>query len=219
MADIYDEQGNPIQLTDEHGNPVQLTDEHGHPMHLTGVAATVVEAETADTGDVAVAETVVEGVPLTGTHPDTGDVAVAETVVEGVPLTGTHPHGGAVPPTEAAVHGGVTGVGAATRGEHRPLGEQLRRSSSSSSSSSEDDGQGGRRKKKKGLKEKLKEILPGKHKDEHAPQTGSYPAPLSSAAAPRSSTAAPGHHPHEHEKKGIIEKIKKKLPGTHHQNQ
>ncbi|XP_058213270.1 late embryogenesis abundant protein-like [Rhododendron vialii] len=191
MADIYDEQGNPIQLTDEHGNPVQLTDEHGHPMHLTGVAATIVE-----------------GVETT----DTGDVVVAETVVEGVPLTGTHPHGGAVPPTEAAVHGGVTGVGA-TRGEHRPLGEQLRGSSSSSSSSSEDDGQGGRRKKKKGLKEKLKEILPGKHKDEHAPQTGSYPVPLSSAAA-----APPGHHPHEHEKKGILEKIKEKLPGTHHHN-
>uniref|UniRef100_A0A5B7BQP6 Putative dehydrin LEA n=1 Tax=Davidia involucrata TaxID=16924 RepID=A0A5B7BQP6_DAVIN len=41
MADLRDEQGNPIHLTDEHGNPVQLTDEYGKPMHLTGVATTV----------------------------------------------------------------------------------------------------------------------------------------------------------------------------------
>ncbi|XP_020584126.1 dehydrin Xero 2-like [Phalaenopsis equestris] len=57
--------------------------------------------------------------------------------------------------------------------------------SSSSSSSSEDDGLGGRR-KKKGLKDKIKEKLPGGHKNEQ-----------------------------KHEKKGIIEKIKEKLPGSH----
>ncbi|KAH7841829.1 hypothetical protein Vadar_010735 [Vaccinium darrowii] len=69
---------------------------------------------------------------------------------------------------------------------------------------------GGRR--RRGLKEKLKEILPGKHKDKHAPQTHQtdiYPVPLSS-------TTPPGQHPHEHEKKGIMEKIKEKLPRTHH---
>ncbi|KAB2091722.1 hypothetical protein ES319_A03G211900v1 [Gossypium barbadense] len=38
MADLIDENGNPIQLTDEQGNPVQLTDEYGNPIHVIGVA-------------------------------------------------------------------------------------------------------------------------------------------------------------------------------------
>ncbi|KAL4581301.1 hypothetical protein LXL04_017512 [Taraxacum kok-saghyz] len=40
MADIRDQDGNPIQLTDDLGRPVQLTDEFGRPIHLTGVATT-----------------------------------------------------------------------------------------------------------------------------------------------------------------------------------
>ncbi|KAA3482331.1 late embryogenesis abundant protein-like [Gossypium australe] len=38
MADLIDENGNPIQLTDEQGNPVQLTDGYGNPIHVIGVA-------------------------------------------------------------------------------------------------------------------------------------------------------------------------------------
>lgn len=65
---------------------------------------------------------------------------------------------------------------------------------------SEDDGQGGRR--KKGLKEKIKEKLPGTgHKEDHSHAT---------------STTTPGGYQlaeQHHEKKGIMEKIKEKLPG------
>ncbi|KAL0905632.1 hypothetical protein M5K25_024067 [Dendrobium thyrsiflorum] len=81
----------------------------------------------------------------------------------------------------------------------------LRRSgSSSSSSSSEDDGLGGRRKKNKGIKDKIKEKLPGGHKDNQNPQQH-YDQGV----------AAAGVQTQETEKKGIMEKIKEKLPGSH----
>ncbi|KAL8545481.1 hypothetical protein ACS0TY_005578 [Phlomoides rotata] len=87
--------------------------------------------------------------------------------------------------------GGVTG----THGAHD--GGLHRRSGSSSSSSSEDDGLGGRR--KKGVKEKIKEKLPGggnKGEQMHpATTTGVY------------DQGRPA------EKKGMVEKIKEKLPG------
>lgn len=58
---------------------------------------------------------------------------------------------------------------------------------------SEDDGHGGRR--KKGLKEKIKEKIPG----------GGH------ASAEEHGQTAEG----QHEKKGMMEKIKEKLPGHH----
>ena len=64
-------------------------------------------------------------------------------------------------------------------------------------SSEEDDGQGGRR--KKGMKEKIKEKIPGVgHKDEQKHTGGA--------------TTTPAHGQHH---KGMMEKIKEKLPGTH----
>ncbi|KAM6564644.1 hypothetical protein CsatB_024642 [Cannabis sativa] len=120
-------------------------------------------------------------------------------------------HGGAYDTT-----GGPTGVGYGTTGGtgtgtfDTGLGghqqQRLHRSGSSGSSSSEDDGQGGRR--KKGLKQKIKEKLPGHHDDQgqqgHVGQTYGT-----------STTTAPGvyHETEHHEKKGIMEKIKEKLPG------
>ncbi|KAK3410378.1 hypothetical protein EUGRSUZ_J02380 [Eucalyptus grandis] len=96
------------------------------------------------------------------------------------------------------------GVGAEHGKEHHTLGGMLRRSgsSSSSSSSSEDDGHGGRR--KKGIKEKIKEKLPGRHDDTPSHTTAS--------------TTPTGYHAtgEPHEKKGIMDKIKEKLPGSHH---
>lgn len=109
---------------------------------------------------------------------------------------------------------------------------KLQRSSSSSSSSSDeeeevidDNGEVIKRKKKKGLKEKIKEKLPG-HKDtETAAPTPAPPAPVVTHG---------GHHDDgavavekidevkteapvapEEEKKGFLEKIKEKLPGGH----
>uniref|UniRef100_A0A453PTV5 Dehydrin DHN3 n=1 Tax=Aegilops tauschii subsp. strangulata TaxID=200361 RepID=A0A453PTV5_AEGTS len=73
--------------------------------------------------------------------------------------------------TGMGAHGGVgTGTGAAAGGHFEPTREEhkaggiLQRSGSSSSSSSEDDGMGGRR--KKGIKDKIKEKLPGGHGDQ-----------------------------------------------------
>ena len=58
---------------------------------------------------------------------------------------------------------------------------------------SEDDGHGGRR--KKGLKKHTKERLSGgKSREEHG---------------------QPGYEGQEHEKKGMMEKIKEKVPGLH----
>ncbi|XP_037452706.1 dehydrin DHN4-like [Triticum dicoccoides] len=72
--------------------------------------------------------------------------------------------------TGMETHGGV-GTGAAAGGHFQPMRDEhqtgrgiLHRSGSSSSSSSEDDGMGGRR--KKGIKEKIKEKLPGGHGDQ-----------------------------------------------------
>ncbi|KAI4298308.1 hypothetical protein L6164_031883 [Bauhinia variegata] len=185
MAELRDIHGNPVQLTDEHGNPVKLTDERGNPVHVSGVATTV---------------------------PPGG---AATTTVFG---------------TEKATHGGHTVadmIATEPRTSDRPVAVdqpkvlnekepgELRRSSSSSSSSSEDDGQGGRRKKNKGLKDKIKEKLPGgKHKDkeEH---------PHSTSATTTTSTATGGHHTTtttthpDHETKSFMEKIKEKLPGHH----
>ncbi|KAJ8641356.1 hypothetical protein MRB53_018050 [Persea americana] len=103
---------------------------------------------------------------------------------------------GAVPGT--VIGGGMNPTGHSTGSGHHGLSAILHRSgSSSSSSSSEEDYLGGRR-KKKGLKERIKEKLPGSHKSNHTPLSGGV------------------HEHHEHEKKGIMEKIKEKLPGHHH---
>ncbi|KAF8011092.1 hypothetical protein BT93_J1646 [Corymbia citriodora subsp. variegata] len=111
---------------------------------------------------------------------------------------GSDPYGklGGAPP--ATGHG----VGAQHGREHNTLGGMLHRSGSSSSSSSEDDGHGGRR--KKGIKEKIKEKMPGRHDD-----TSSYTG---------ASTTPSGYHAtgEQHEKRGIMDKIKEKLPGGHH---
>ncbi len=138
--------------------------------------------------------------------------------------TGTGQHNG----TQGQQHqgGGVTGV--------------LHRSGSSSSSSSEDDGIGGRR--KKGIKDKIKEKLPGGHKEQQRTSTTTQGVgikdkvmdklPGGHKEEQRTSTTTPGvgvyGYEGEHgyagagagvgagqEKKGMIEKIKEKLPGQH----
>nr|Q00742.1 RecName: Full=Dehydrin Rab15 [Triticum aestivum]CAA41850.1 rab [Triticum aestivum] len=96
-----------------------------------------------------------------------------------------------------------------------------RSGSSSSSSSSEDDGMGGRR--KKGMKEKIKEKLPGGHKDNqqhmatgtgtggaYGPGTGT-----GGAYGQQGHTGMAGAGTGTGEKKGIMDKIKEKLPGQH----
>ncbi|GAB4832986.1 hypothetical protein Ancab_007007 [Ancistrocladus abbreviatus] len=101
--------------------------------------------------------------------------------------------------------------------------EKLQRSDSSSSSSSEEEGQDGetKRKKKKekgGLKEKIKEKLPGhkkeeKHHEEHEEDTSvpveKYEEKIHIEEVIHSEATQP------EEKKGFFDKIKEKLPGQH----
>ncbi|KAL2537583.1 Embryogenic cell protein 40 [Forsythia ovata] len=102
-----------------------------------------------------------------------------------------------------------------TGGREFGIGEeqqQLHRFSSSSSSSSEDDGQGGRR--KKGLKEKIKDKLTsGKYRDKYETAT----AHSATSVTPTTTTvgSATSTTTINHEKKGVMEKIKEKLPGHH----
>ncbi|KAF8659114.1 hypothetical protein HU200_058764 [Digitaria exilis] len=111
---------------------------------------------------------------------------------------------------QVAGHGNnATGIHGTTGGEQlQPMRDDpktdgvLRRSGSSSSSSSEDDGMGGRR--KKGIKEKIKEKLPGGNKDNQHQATAT--GATHSTGATADSTG---------EKKGVVEKIKEKLPGKH----
>ncbi|OEL36757.1 hypothetical protein BAE44_0002224 [Dichanthelium oligosanthes] len=124
-------------------------------------------------------------------------------------------------PVAAQEHGGdATGMAGAggqvqpAAEEHRSRGILHRSGSSSSSSSSEDDGMGGRR--KKGLKEKIKEKLPGGHKDNQQSQATAAGGAYGQAAG--HAGAAAGHGTDgtgEGEKKGLMDKIKEKLPGHH----
>ncbi|KAM3244493.1 hypothetical protein ACQJBY_056056 [Aegilops geniculata] len=121
--------------------------------------------------------------------------------------------------TGMGAHGGV-GTGAAAGGHFQPAREDhkaggiLQRSGSSSSSSSEDDGMGGRR--KKSIKEKIKEKLPGGHGDQqHTDGTtatgGAYGQPGHTGMTGTGTHGTDGTG----EKKGIMDKIKEKLPGQH----
>ncbi|XP_057952594.1 dehydrin Xero 1-like [Malania oleifera] len=122
---------------------------------------------------------------------------------DGAFMTGGH-HG--TIPDGTAMHGGSGQM--MPQQEHGASRGMLHRSGSSgsSSSSSEDDGEGGRR-KKKGLKEKVKEKLPGHGHDD--------PMHNSATTTPGGHGAYDANADHQHEKKGIMDKIKEKLPGHH----
>lgn len=75
MADLKDEQGNPIYLTDEHGKPAQLMDEFGNAMHLTGVATTVPHLKESS---------------YTGPHPITAPVTTTNTPHHAQPISASH---------------------------------------------------------------------------------------------------------------------------------
>ncbi|KAM0954414.1 putative dehydrin [Dioscorea sansibarensis] len=139
----------------------------------------------------------------------------------GNPIKHTDQYGNPVPPRYTDV-GGDTGYGVGTAGydttttaphqaQHAKephsggVTGMLHRSGSSSSSSSEDDGMGGRR-KKKGLKEKIKEKMPGGHKT-GTTTTDEY------GTGVQVHQQQPHAQTQTHEKKGMMEKIKEKLPG------
>ncbi|KAK3224207.1 hypothetical protein Dsin_011232 [Dipteronia sinensis] len=124
-------------------------------------------------------------------------------------------HGNMVRQTDEAGFGsGIgtgTGTGVATGHRNRGLHGLHRDDGSSSSSSSEDEGTGIR--KKKGMKEKIKEKIPGVgHKDDR-------PQHVSATTTPGGYGGMSGEgqyqQEHGHQKKGMTEKIKEKLPGQH----
>ncbi|KAM0011202.1 putative dehydrin [Helianthus debilis subsp. tardiflorus] len=90
----------------------------------------------------------------------------------------------------------------------------LHRTGSGSSSSSEDDGMGGRRRKKKGVVEKIKEKLPGGDHGGHEHNTSATGHEYNTSGTVGGGYGHEGAG-EEHEKKGLMEKIKEKLPGGH----
>ncbi|GAB4848531.1 plant dehydrin [Ancistrocladus abbreviatus] len=170
-------------IRDEYGNLVRKTDEYGNPVDYPA-GGTMGSYGTTGT----------EGYGGAGYGATTGTGYGADGTATGVGGGGT---------------GGYdTGYGGHQQQQHHGLSGMLHRSgsSSSSSSSSEDDGQGGRR-KKKGIKEKIKEKLPGTgHKDTHA----SHTSPATTAGG--YSEGYGEGYTEQHEKKGIMEKVKEKLP-------
>lgn len=116
------------------------------------------------------------------------------------------PHGSVVnqPHAQGYDHGhaGQFTAAEAEKQQHTGLLGKLHRTNSSSSSSSSDE-EGGKKKeggrKKKGLKDKVKEKLPGGHQ----------------ASSDAHGYGYEGEKRHEGEKKGLVDKIKDKLPGHH----
>ncbi|KVI02014.1 embryogenic cell protein 40-like [Cynara cardunculus var. scolymus] len=196
MADILDEQGNPVQLTDELGRSVKLTDERGVPIHLIGVATPEDSSPLGSTTTI-------------GTKPEMhGETHFAPVPTDTV-------GGGGIETTMPPLSHPETGGDETKK-------QQLGRAGSSSSSSSEDDGEGGRR-KKKGLMQKIKEKLPGhKSKEDEVPAKVytattkvSVTTPAGPADQPKPEFIKVEHHEEEHEKKGFMDKIMDKLPGHH----
>jgi hypothetical protein len=143
------------------------------------------------------------GNPVAGHGTGTGAMGMGTTGTGGMGM-GTHGTG---------TGAGMGGQFQPTREEHKTGGILHRSGSSSSSSSSEDDGMGGRR--KKGMKEKIKEKLPGgnKKQDEHQQMgTGTY-GQHGHTGMTGTGTGTTGHETGE--KKGVMDKIKEKLPGQH----
>ncbi|XP_057952619.1 dehydrin Xero 1-like [Malania oleifera] len=103
-------------------------------------------------------------------------------------------------PGGTAMHGGSGQM--MPQQEHDASRGMHHRSGSSSSSDSEDDGEGGRR-KKKGLKERL----PGHRHDDQTHK--------SATTTPCGPGAYDATVDQQQEKKGIMGKIKEKLPGHH----
>nr|GMC96954.1 dehydrin 1 [Ipomoea batatas] len=124
-----------------------------------------------------------------------------QTMTEGMHIGGPH---GTTPTAVEGMHGGPHGTTpTAMEGMHQQQQPQLRRSGSSSSSSSEDDGEGGRR--KKGTKGKMmREKLGGEGQEgeQHHP-----------ASAEHITSTEGGEEAGQ--KKGMMEKIKEKIPGMH----
>ncbi|KAH0449919.1 hypothetical protein IEQ34_020611 [Dendrobium chrysotoxum] len=158
-------------------NKVGSTDEYGNPIHGHGTTGYADHHHTGGYGDLGTGGQQLHG-QGTASHVDQHH---------------TGGHGTEHATGAQQLHGGGVTPGV------------LRRSgSSSSSSSSEDDGMGGRRKTNKGIKDKIKEKLPGGHKDDQNLQQH-YDQGVAAGVV----------HTQETEKKGIMEKIKEKLPGTH----
>lgn len=146
-----------------------------------------------------------------------GDTTRTGTDEYGNPVRHTDQYGNPVHQTGSANPYGATGAAGAGYGNttatgmtgHHGTGHQgLHRSGSSSSSSSEDEVDENGVRRKKGMKDKIKEKIPGMgghHQDKPHATATTTPTPGGYGAAGEQ----------HHEKKGIMDKIKEKLPGQH----
>ncbi|CAL4981229.1 unnamed protein product [Urochloa decumbens] len=206
----------------QHGQPATRVDEYGNPIP----GGVVVQGQAGGYGAAGAGgygQQAGYGPIGTGTH-DVGGYGGSGQPAYGGTGTGVHDAGGLggatghVPTGVTGTHGAATGAAFPHAGEHK-TGGILRRSgsSSSSSSSSEDDGMGGRR--KKGLKEKIKEKMPGGHTENQGQTaTGAYGGTTGYTGTTGTGTTGGTYSPTTggpHEKKGVMEKIKEKLPGVH----
>ncbi|KAK6796637.1 hypothetical protein RDI58_004338 [Solanum bulbocastanum] len=121
---------------------------------------------------------------------------------------------------EHGTQGGAMGVVAPTAGTHddgmkkeHEGQQQLHHSGSSSSSSSEVDGEGGLR-KKKGMTEKIKETLTGAGGTTHDHDKKEIDHDQRQTSQTTSNTITAAENEGD-EKKGMMEKIKDKIPGMH----
>lgn len=200
---------------DEYGNTIRQTDEFGNPVQQTGYGT---GGYGAGTGGGAGA---LDGLGYGGDQQQQlrgerrgvggGGDTIRQMDEFGDPVQqtgyGTGGYGAGTGGAAGATGGLGYGGDQQLRGERRGGldGGVLQRSGSSSSS--EDDGQGGRR--KKGIKDKIKDKIPGMGNDDEQQMAGSYPT---------STTAGGGYGAElgqQQEKKGMMDKIMEKLPGHH----
>ncbi|CAK9157100.1 unnamed protein product [Ilex paraguariensis] len=205
MAQHGERYGVHGRQTDEYGNPIRQTDEFGRQLDEYGNPVGGTMGEFGTTGQYGAA---------TGTGGDYGTTGAYGTG------TGMGQYG------TTGGHGVGTGFGSGERREGQGLGEGLKekikeklpgghreRVTQSTATTTPGGDYGttgaygvgtgfgsGERHEGQGLTEKIKEKLPGGHRER---VTQSTP------------TMTPGYEGQREEKKGVMEKIKEKLPGQH----
>ncbi|GKV24157.1 hypothetical protein SLEP1_g33804, partial [Rubroshorea leprosula] len=152
------------------------------------------------------------GAPGSGLHIDT---PYGTTLGSGR-MTGTGAHDASITADQ-----GMSGAAPTSHaiGQDQPAGPtEFQRSPSSSPGSSEDDGQGGRR-KKKGLKQKIKEKLTGKHEEEQSQSISVITTTTTMKATFTAEEVPPAgqgqHQQHDsHERKVSWRRLKKNYQAT-----
>ncbi|WOH00432.1 hypothetical protein DCAR_0519792 [Daucus carota subsp. sativus] len=180
---------------DAYGNPVGQTDDYQNPtQHTTGGSAHGVGLSTGTGAATGAHQLQRSGSSSSSSSEDDGEGGRRKKGIK-EKIKDTFPGGHKQEHQTQAV---VTGESYGTPGEYGTTGT------------------GEQPHEKKGIMEKIKDKLPGGHNDQEQYQTHTTSTPVSGGsygATGEYGTTAPGEQPYE--KKGIMEKIKDKLPGGH----